>query len=332
MFEVNNIPIYTDPEEVLRDIRDEVYQQFGREIFSKIKRSGNNIMVCCPIHNEGQERKPSCGITTVAVRDYPAGTVNCFACGYRDSLPGMISKIFGHNGEDFGKRWLLDHYVNGEITERALPQVDISRTIKKPTIQYVSEQELASYRYIHPYMYQRKLTDEVIERYDVGYQANYVVYEDKTTGYKKTDEVITFPVRDINGNCLFVSRRSIAGKTFYLPTNIDKPVYGVYELPKNCNMAVICESVINALTCASYGVPALALFGTGNEKQYEQLNRLPVRSYILGLDPDAAGRKGTYKLIKNIKGRMLSKLLVPEGKDINDLSYEEFMNTPQQPV
>ena len=87
--------------------------------------------------------------------------------------------------------------------------------------------------------------------------------------------------------------------------------------------------MINALTCVAYGRPALALFGTGSPYQIEQLNKLSVRHYILALDPDKAGEKGTYKLKRGLKGKLLTKLIVPTGKDINDLSYEEFLSLPE---
>lgn len=330
MIKVKGMPIYVDEIEILNKIKESVLQEQGREILNKIKRSGDNIMVCCPKHNDGQERKPSCGILTTDKHGKPAGSVHCFACDLVGPFEVFVSACFGYDDDGvFGERWLLENYLTGEEYERPVNTCDTSRVnvfdLKKSNqIEYVSEEELASYRYYHPYMWKRKLTPEIVERYDVGYQKDYLVFEDKNTGYKKYDEVLTFPCRDKNGNCLFVSRRSIKGKSFYLPLNIDKPVYGVYELPKNANHVVICESVINALTCAVYGVPALALFGTGDALQYEQLRNLPIRHYILGLDPDRAGNKGTYKLKKILRDRTLTKLIIPPKKDINDLSYDEF--------
>ena len=49
------------------------------------------------------------------------------------------------------------------------------------------------------------MTDEVIEQFDLGYD-------------KSTDS-ITFPVRDKNGDCMFVARRSIKTKYFDLTDN-----------------------------------------------------------------------------------------------------------------
>ena len=77
MFEVKGLPILVDEIEVLKELKRQVYEKQNREILKKIKRSGDNIMICCPNHNDGQERNPSCGITTVKKGDKPAGTIHC---------------------------------------------------------------------------------------------------------------------------------------------------------------------------------------------------------------------------------------------------------------
>lgn len=325
MFEVKGIPIFADEVEILTEVRNQVLLQQNRNILRKIKRSGNNIMICCPNHKDGQERNPSCGVSLTYLDGKPPGTAHCFACGYIDSLEGLISKCFGYDDPSFGLQWLMDNYVGDTEVGRPELKLDYSRDIPinlATANNYVTEQELSSYRYYHPYMYKRKLTNEVIEKYDIGYQKDFVF--DKNW---EPTEVITFPVRDINGNCLFVSRRSIHGKTFFLPKEFIKPVYGLYELPKDAKEVIICESVINALTCVVYGKPAVALFGTGDEAQYNTLSNLPIRKYILALDPDNAGNKGIYRILKSrLRNKMLTRLIIPEGKDINDLTKFEFDN------
>ena len=332
MFEVKGVPILADELEILTELKNQVYEKRGIDILHKMKRSGDNIMICCPIHNDGQEKRPSCGISTVRHGDKPAGTVHCFACGYVDSLDGMIAKCLGYEDTSYGTKWLMDNFVSGEFYERPSLISDLSRnTAVRTRNNFITEQELSTYRFTHSYVYQRKLTDEIIEKYDIGYQKDFrFEYEDNgVKKYLPPQEVITFPVRDSNGNCLFISRRSIYGKTFFLPRDITKPVYGIYELPKDCKEVIICESVFNALTCVAYGRPAVALFGTGDKEQADILNRLPIRKYILALDPDEAGEKGCKKLRQALKHKMLGKLILPKGKDINDLTYEEFINLPE---
>lgn len=284
--------------------------------------NSSNMQVTCPIHSNGQERKPSCGISLISIDGYEAGTVHCFTCGYRATLPEFISLCFGRkdNGE-FGKHWLIRKFVSIQISER--PDLDLDLTRKKDVTvktDFVSEEELDSYRYTHPYLYQRGMTDEIIERYDLGYDANF-----KLPGTNNIIEAVTFPVRDINGNTLFIARRAIHQKLFYYPENTDKPIYGLYELDKNAKEVIVCESMFNALSCAVYGKSAIALLGLGTESQYKQLEKLHCRKLIIGLDPDKAGYRAGQKLKQRLKHRKLITFLdIPEGKDINDLTEQEF--------
>ena len=296
----------------------------------------------CPFHNDGQERKPSCGCLleeeTKNGVTYHAGFFNCFACGAKYDLGQGIREILKLKGTSLTAHPVLAKYVNDIIlndeTHSLIPSElmtsmmdkyateDVRSVILSQKKTYVSEEELASYRYTVPYMYERKLTDAVIEKYDVGYDANFV-----PPGRKKPLPCVTFPVRDVTGRTLFFCRRSIKGKFFNYPEGVEKPVYGLYELPKNCKEVIICESVFNALTAVVYGRPAVALLGTGNQLQISQLKRLGVNSFVICLDPDEAGRKGTEKLKKALSSVAFVWVMhVPEGKDANDLTYEEFEN------
>ena len=176
----------------------------------------------------------------------------------------------------------------------------------------ITEEELDKYRYIHPYMYQRGLTDEIIERFDIGYD--------------RERKEITFPVRDIEGRCVFVAGRSVERKFFRLPQGLNKPLYQGYRFCDGTyKVAYITESFLNCLTCWKYDKSAIAMIGTGNQKQYEILNKLPVREYILAFDPDEAGRKATERFKKYVHGKIIKELVYPDDRDINDLQ-EEFLN------
>ena len=53
------------------------------------------------------------------------------------------------------------------------------------------------------------------------------------------------------------------------------------------------------------------------------LNKLPIRHYIIALDPDEAGKKGSKKLLHNLgKTKLLSKVNYVDNRDINDLDSE----------
>jgi DNA primase len=84
-----------------------------------------------------------------------------------------------------------------------------------------------------------------------------------------------------------------------------------------------------------YGLPAIALLGTGTKEQVEALKSLDYRKYILCLDNDTAGRAGMNKLYKSLyKYKLINYLIAPVGKDINDFVNEgknflkNFSKTP----
>lgn len=302
--------------------------------------TGKWYQVYCPFHNNGQERKPSCGCALEGEYrngvEYQPGHFHCFSCGASYSFKNGIKEIIKLKDKDIEDYPELQKYMNGVQSpevESLIPNETFSTVMNNYLAEdlrskllsmqnkYVSEEELASYRFTVPYMYERRLTNEIIERYDVGVDMNFI-----PPGRKKPLPCITFPVRDETGDTLFFCRRSIEGKFFNYPEGVEKPVYGIYELPKDCKEVIICESVFNALTCEVYGKHAVALLGTGNQKQIQQLKRLGASSYVICLDNDEAGHKGTAKLKKLLStSGFVWVMTMPEGKDVNDCDYATFM-------
>lgn len=328
MIKLQDTIIQADTQSVLDMLKFDLAQH-GVDRFHIFRNNGENIQTNCPFHKGGQERKPSFGINGEKDK------CHCFSCGWAGTIEEMISELYGYQDEGkFGKRWLIKRFNTVEIETR--PNImegfngrnnitirnnnDIHRfkqhiQSNKSSEQYsgeIIEEELDKYRYIHPYLYQRGLTDEIIERFDIGYD--------------RERKEITFPVRDIEGRCVFVAGRSVERKFFRLPKGFDKPIYCADKFRAGAyRTAYITESFLNCLTCWKYNKPAMAMIGTGNQKQYEILNKLPVREYILAFDPDEAGRKATERFRKNVHGKIIKELVYTDNRDINDLQ-EEFLN------
>lgn len=311
---INGIQMGADLATILNELQSQLHIN-KIDLLKDIKDTPDNIQVTCPYHKGGQERKPSMGIKK------SDGTCHCFTCNQVATLQEFISFCFGRTDDmigAFGWRWLMQNFVSLSVETRKPIELHYSRTKQEAQpIEYVSEEELDSYRYIHPYMYKRKLTDDVIELFDIGY--------DKDTA------CITFPIRDITGGTLFIARRSVKTKFFNYPAGAEKPVYGLYELsqlkeyPKEI---IICESMLDALSCWTFGRYAIALNGLGNELQFKQLATMPNRKFILATDMDSAGQKARDRIRKRIKGKIISEYVwdVNIAKDINDMSKEMFDN------
>ena len=331
----------------LEDILTELVNQLRANnilLISKQRNSGDHIQITCPYHSNGMERKPSAGIRK------SDGIFHCFACGEVHSLPEVISHCFGHDEDligTWGWTWLLKNFAIVQVEERKDVDLDFSRNIggrvfnsfstagkhknqngrmDKLDKAYVSEEELDKYRYTHPYMYKRGLTDEVIELFDIGYDRDM--------------QAITFPVRDIHGNCLFIARRSVKTKFFNYPEGVEKPLYGLYEYYNHaegeygakhcidCSQVIVCESMLDALSFWTVDKCAVALNGLGNELQFEQLRNLPCREIILATDMDERGLAARERIRKNLNNtKLIAEYFFPEGrKDANDCTKEELQN------
>lgn len=302
---VNNKVILTPIKDIIEKLISELALRHIN-LLDKVEYTNTDIRVTCPIHSGGHERTPSCDILLNDKGSIPAGTVKCFGCGYSGSLIKFIAACMGVTYRK-AVEWLLD-VCDYSYTEeiRDVKFINLSE-ISTPPKSVVSVEELREYDYIHPYMFERKLTDEIIEKFEVG-------YDPKTNS-------LTFPVY-VDGECLFVCKRNVKQKFFQMPHNIDKPLYGLDYVVGNT--IYVTESIINCLTLWSWGYEAIALFGTGSAHQINQLNNIRQRKIVLCLDGDNAGRIGTTKIKKALTNKIVTYLMMPQGKDVNDLTKEEF--------
>ena len=305
---VDNKLIEVDAVDILNQIRVET----GYKYFKDIKETGggSKLMVTCPWHKDGQENHPSCCVSNTSEHEYEKGFFHCFTCNKSSSIVDVISHCIELSKEE-SEQWLVERFGT-VFVKKAFNLTDIELKPKK--VKYLDESILNDYRYYSDYMWQRKLSKEVVDRFDIG--------------YNPTKRTITFPVRDERGGLLFVTERSIDSKFFVIPEDVDKPVYLLNEvLNKNYPFVVVCEGQIDALTCWSYGVPAVALFGVGSSNQFDILNKSGIRNWVTFFDNDAAGKKATNRFNKMIRKDVIVTNLFFKGinkKDINELTIQEF--------
>lgn len=329
---INDVQFNCELEDILTELISQLRAN-NINLIQKHKDGPTHIQLCCPYHSNGMERRPSAGLRK------SDGIFHCFACNETHSLSEVISHCFGHDDDvvgKFGWQWLLRNFATVQVEERKDVEIDLSRNNSnnrnnRHTCNYVSEQELDKYRYFHPYMYKRGLTDEIIELFDIGYDVS--------------TKSITFPVKDINGNCLFIARRSVVSKFFNYPEGVEKPLYGLYEyysmftdskqsyfdlwarVNPQANEIIVCESMLDALSFWTVGKYAVALNGVESELQIKQLQELPCRKIILATDSDEKGMLARQRIRKKIGNRkLITEYIFPKGrKDANECTKEELM-------
>jgi DNA primase len=309
MLKINNTTFNTDVLAVLEKLQLELRSK-GSKLLKQIKPIKDYVMITCPYHKNGEERRAS---SQVREKD---GLFYCFNCKVTKSLPEVITDCLNEDGWN----WLIRNFKSVETQDRQV-NLDFDRNKSQEETKFIDKKELEKYRFIHPYVYERKLNLEIIRKFDVGFD--------------KESNCITFPVKDKDGNILFIARRSVKSKFFNYPYGVKKPLYGEYELLRELKHGIkideiyICEAIFDALTLWSWGYYAIALNGLGSEEQYKQLMRLPIRTLILATDNDEAGKNARKQLKRKVTNKIIKELSYDcygNCKDINDMTLEQFQN------
>lgn len=306
---VRNYSITTPIYDIVRDIQEALH----RNKLKIIKLAGDRIRVTCPSHKNGQESHPSCGIYIGEDTDkVKYGEFHCFTCNEGGPFYHFVAECFDKDDE-WAKDWLIEKYGNVMLTEQMeLPEI-APRVRTKQT--YLDESVLLTFQKWHPYLAKRKLTPEVCEKFEVKYDPR--------------TQCVVFPVRDDKGKLIMLTRRSVVDKTFIIDKDKEKPLYLYYYIKeKDIQEVTIVESQINCLTLWSWGIPSIAMFGCAlTEKQEKLLNSSNLKHIYLALDGDNAGHKGMKALINRLSDKFLIDVIeVPNNKDVNDLSENEFNN------
>ena len=306
---IDNLEIQTTTKQILDKLLLECKTQKNGLFQKGYKDIGDYFMVQCPYHKFGKENKPSAQFRKSDALFY------CFSCKETHSIMAIIEHCLDTNG----RKWLLDNFDSSTVEDR-----NISFNLERKQVKnqkYIDREVLKQYRFIHPYMYERKLDLETIRKFDIGYD--------------KEHNCITFPNKDPNGNILFIATRNINNKFFHYPSDVDKPLYGMYEINReikhgnDIKEVYICESMLDALVIWRYGKYAIALNGTGSQYQYDLLRKSDFRVLILATDNDEAGKKARERLKKAIKNKIIKEIdydSYGNCKDINDMTEEQFLN------
>ena len=270
-----------------------------------IQKRAGEVCITCPCHSNGMEDTPSCYVNN-------EGVWYCFACHETGTLPKLIGECFDAD-EEFGRRWLLDRYVGDVLVDNG-PSTLGEDPFQVKEKRYLDESVLNGLEPWHPYLEKRHLSKEVCSMFHVGYDPKC--------------NMVVFPVWDEHGRLVMLTKRSVESKRFLIDKDAEKPVYLLNHIIRNgITEVIVCESQINCLTCYTWGKPAVAMFGTGTSMQYKTLRKSGIRHYILAFDGDEAGHKATRRFIANCpKDSWVDVVMIPDGKDVNDLTKEEFEN------
>lgn len=299
-------------ESILQIIRQETSDS-GDMFLRDIMKRGDNFIVTCPFHADHREKKPACTVFGIKHNSFEEGDYHCFVCNAHGPLSRLVAGCF-EKDEEYGRTWLIEQFGNTYVEhDLFLPPIDLNRNAKTGT-EYLDESILNTFQDYHPYMDSRKISPEVRDRYKIKYDHN--------------TKSLVFPVWDESDKLYMLTRRSVVDRTFIIDAAKEKPVYLMnFVNKKDIPYVIVVESQINALTCLSYGLSSVATFGVGiTPKQFEIFNKSGVTHYILAFDGDEAGSRAVKRFMKNIRKDVFVDVInMPPGKDVNDLTKDEFL-------
>lgn len=272
--------------------------------FTKMRISGENLMMCCPFHFES---RPSFGI-----RINPPYIYHCWGCDEAGLLGKLVSHVLQLPNEIYGEQYILKNYTSLKKKRT----INISETLNKNGQRKITGLDLSMFTDEVPnYIIQRGISERTAKKYEVKYD-------------ERTNSVI-FPVRDTTGNVVFIKQRSTLYKQFKNEEGSDKRsvLYGLYYLlnsPNEIDEIYITESEIDTMSCYEQGLPACALMGRIMFKEHvRELLRGGIRKVNLFLDNDKYGFKSTEQCFSLLKGTPIkvSVVLYPNSFciDANDL-------------
>lgn len=293
--------------EILSQLKRELKNGKLRDIVDK----GENVLVSCPVHKGGRENHASCGIYASREGEVEYGSFHCFTCGERGPLYRFVALCFDES-ESFGKEWLLERFGNTLFQSNYGFESEIK--LEKPSAEYLSEEVFSGMENYHPYLAKRGIWEDTCQRFKIK-------YDPKTS-------CVVFPVYDRYNNLRYLTRRRIYSKEFINDAGSSKADIFLLNnvLNENSKICGIAESQFNALSAYQWGLPCVALLGAGTTKeQMAVLNSTPIRTYVLLYDNDRAGRHGASRFKQMIRPDVfVIDVLLPEGKDVNDLTQKEF--------
>ena len=310
--------------EVLERVRTFGMQE-GITVFKSIKEKEGEVFTNCPMHSGGNESHPSFSIGT---SEKHFGVGHCFACGFTGDLSQIVSVALGKDDDgQWGEQWLNWNFGGTFVGDvREMTGMKERGVIALPRPYSVIDDTVIDEAEKFPkYLEDRGISHTVMDLFDVRGEESFTFKD----GVKRP--AVMFPWRDRFGKIRIIFRRSTVDKVFDIPAGVEKPVYGLNELWKKYMVypetpLYVCESIIDALTLWTWGYPAVALLGTGNKRQIDTLLKLRNRIIILCLDGDTAGTEGAKKLKEQLETKTVFTMQLPEGKDINDLTREEFVS------
>jgi DNA primase len=299
----------------------------------------------CPFHGE---KTPSFHV------QQERGFYYCFGCQAKGDVFDFVMRT---QGIEFGEALqLLGHRAGIEVTPPT-PKDKKRRDlfeVNNVALEFFKS-HLKTHPHSHDYLLRRKLTEESITTFDLGFApdswdallkysltkglsdndlllAGLVIENDNKRRYDRFRNRVMFPIKDFLGRVVGFSGRVLDDS---LPKYLNTPETDVFKKGellygldtaktaiRSSGEALVVEGYMDviALHQTGFNNAVAALGATLTAEQASQLSRLDVQKLLLAFDADDAGQRAILSGLEQSIGRsfLVRAIRVPHGKDPAD--------------
>ncbi len=320
----------------------------------KLKKAGtNNYQACCPFHHE---KTPS--FTVSKSKQF----YHCFGCGAHGNAISFLMEYdkleFPEAVEELAN--FLGLEVPREQSGGRNEKTQVSFQTKRDLYQLMAEiahfyqQQLPNHIPAQAYLQKRGLSQEVIERFAIGFVPDSFDLVLRKFGRNREEQArlfdlgmlsgnengrvydrfrnrIMFPIRDRRGRTIAFGGRVLGDEK---PKYLNSPetvtyrkgneLYGLFEalqINDSPEMLLVVEGYMDVVALAQFGVNyAVASLGTATtSEQIQQIFRVTEQA-VCCYDGDRAGRDAAWRALENAlpyleDGRQLKFIFLPDGED-----------------
>ena len=265
-------------------------KDFAKEYLTKTDPQGRHV---CPFCGSGTHENKTSAFSI------KGNTWRCFSCGEHGDIYDLAKKIIGITDTQQAFSWVFDHYkikVDGNKEETFLQAQGTKETQEEaPKLLKRYFEELVNNRPKSDYLTHRGISQEVQDRFNIGYEENY------TTGTGgKVWQAVIIPTSDYS----YTARNTdvTASKDDRLRKYGPSAIFNVSALKTATKPIFVVEGEIDALSVIETGADAVALGGINNFTTLLKAVKetTPQAPLILSLDQDEPGRKAENKLAQEL--------------------------------
>lgn len=319
----------------------------------KLKKAGRNYQACCPFHHE---KTPSFSVSP------SRQTYKCFGCGVGGNAITFLMEYdrleFPEAVEELAAFHNLEVPRENINTRSGKPTVSMQtrRTLYEllDQISHFYQEALSQSELGLEYLVNRGLSEEIIQRFEIGFAPNSMESVLRRFGQNKDDiqklldtgmlsksdngrlydrfrNRVIFPIRDKRGKVVAFGGRVLGDEK---PKYLNSPesatyhksneLYGLWQvlkLDESPRSLFVVEGYMDVVALAQFEINnAVASLGTATTSEQIQTMFRVTDQVICCYDGDRAGREAAWKALENAlpylhDGKQLKFIFLPDGED-----------------